>query len=68
MTTANRGIVAIYVEPARRCWIVRDPEGNLWALDSSDEGWGRRERYELTEGSELIAVPSHYRNMLQLPF
>lgn len=68
MLMERREAVSIYVEPSSRRWVVRDPEGHLWALDSSGDGWDRREPYELTDDSELVAVPGHYRSMLQLPF
>lgn len=68
MLTEKRELVSIYVEPSKRRWVVRDPDGHLWAVDSSTDGWDRRELYELTDDSELVPVPGHYRYMLQLPF
>lgn len=68
MLAERRTLVSLYVEPSTRRWVVRDPDGVLWAFDSSFDGWDRREPYELTDDSELVAVPGHYRYMLQLPF
>ncbi len=68
MLAASRPAVAIYVDRASRQWVVRDPEGNLWSLPSSDRPWDERQPFSPAEEAELEPVPGHYRDMLGLPF
>lgn len=69
MVTIRKTVVRIYVDKARRQWIVRDPEGNYWSLPSGDlQPWERREPFTTTDGAELEPIPGHYKSMLGLPF
>jgi hypothetical protein len=68
MTTLPRTKVALYIDPATRQWVVRDPDGNFWLVPSSEDGWEQRQPLEVSEDSELEPVPGHYQYMLGLPF
>jgi hypothetical protein len=69
MMVVRKSVVAIYVDRARQRWIVRDPEGNFWALPSDDrDPWERREPFDAADGADLEPVPGHYKAMLGLPF
>ena len=59
---------ALYVDRSSRQWVLRDPEGNFWILPSGDEAWERRQPYEPKAETDLEPVPSHYTNLLRLPF
>jgi hypothetical protein len=58
--------VAIYVDRATQRWIVRDSEGDLWTLPSSENPWDERQPFTPAEGTELEPVPGHYKYMLGL--
>lgn len=69
MATAPYRTAAIFVD--RSCtehWIVRDPEGNFWAVPPVENAWECRRRFEPTEETDLQAVPGHYKSILGLPF
>jgi hypothetical protein len=68
MIYETKSTVAIYVDRARRQWVVRDGEGNFWLLPSTDHSWEDREPFHPTEETELEPIPKHYRSMLDLPF
>jgi hypothetical protein len=59
--------VGLFVDRATQQWVVRDPDGELWLLGTTD-AWAERRPFEYTDGSELQMVPGHYRYMLDLPF
>jgi hypothetical protein len=63
----NRQPVGLYVDRSTRQWVVRDPQGELWLLGTS-EPWDERRPFELTDEADLEIVPGHYRYMLDLPF
>ena len=67
MCTQSKRVVAIYVDRASGQWIVRDAEGRLWTLPHVNNGWEKREPYDLVDETELESVPSHYRYLLELP-
>ncbi len=67
MLVASTRVVALYVDKASQQWIVRDSEGNLWSLPSSDNPWDERQPFILAETTELEPVPGHYRYLLGLP-
>jgi hypothetical protein len=67
MLPASNRIVAIYVTKATHQWIVRDAEGNLWSLPSTENPWDERQPFELAEEMELEPVPGHYKYVLGLP-
>jgi hypothetical protein len=67
MLTVRKQVVAIYVDRSSGGWIVRDSEGNLWILPSTDHPWDDRQPFEPTEETELELVPGHYQYMLGLP-
>jgi hypothetical protein len=66
MRVTTRRIVAIYVDRATRQWIVRDGDGELWALPSTDNPWDERRPFEAADETELEPVPGHYKHMLGL--
>jgi hypothetical protein len=68
MITARRSTVALFVERSAQQWVVRDPEGNFWALPSVQNPWDHRQAFFPTEETELESVPGHYIHMLDLPF
>lgn len=69
MISAPLRKAAIFVDRAHsEHWIVRDPEGNFWTVPSVQNAWESRQPFDLTEDTELEAIPGHYRFMLGLPF
>ena len=66
MRVIARRVVAIYVDRATQRWIVRDSEGDLWTLPSSENPWDERQPFTPAEGTELEPVPGHYKYMLGL--
>jgi hypothetical protein len=67
MVVASKRVVALYVDKASQQWIVRDSEGQLWSLPSSDNPWDERQPFFPAEETELEPVPGHYKYMLGLP-
>jgi hypothetical protein len=67
MLMARKHIVAIYVDRSTRQWIVRDADGNLWILPSTDTPWDDRQPFFPAEETELDPVPGHYKYLLGLP-
>ncbi len=67
MLTAGKRVVALYVDKASQQWIVRDAEGNLWSLPSTDNPWDERQPFTPAEETELEPVPGHYKYLLGLP-
>jgi hypothetical protein len=67
MLRASNRVVALYVDKASQRWIVRDAEGNLWSLPSTDNPWDERQPFSPAEETDLEPVPGHYKNMLGLP-
>jgi hypothetical protein len=59
-------VVALYVDRATQQWVVRDGEGNLWSLPSTDNPWHERQPFTPAEETELEPVPGHYKHMLGL--
>ena len=68
MFVAIKRVVAIHVDRTTQQWIVRDSEGNLWSLPSTDNPWDERQPFTPAEETELEPVPGHYRSMLGLPW
>ncbi len=69
MMVVRKSVIGIYVDRVHQRWVVRDPEGNLWSLPSSElRPWERREPFEMTDAVDLEPVPGHYKTMLGLPF
>jgi hypothetical protein len=69
MIASTSRMAAIFVD--RSCtehWIVRDPEGSFWIVPSVENAWESRIPFQLTEDTELEAIPGHYKYMLGLPF
>ena len=60
--------MSIYVDRARQQWVVRDREGNLWILPSTQNSWEERQPFVPTEETELEPVPGHYKCVLGLPY
>jgi hypothetical protein len=60
--------VALFAERSSRRWVVRDREGNFWLLPSVENSWDHREPFRPTEETGLEPVPSHYKDLLGLPF
>lgn len=68
MVTLRKQKVLIYVDRSSKQWIVRDPDGNYWIVPAGQNLWNHRQPFELTEESDLEAVPGHYKYLLDLPF
>lgn len=66
--TLRKQAVRIYVHRSSQQWIVRDPDGNFWAVPVADHPWDHRQPFELTDEIDLEPVPGHYKYMLNLPF
>ncbi len=67
MLKACKLVLALYVDKISQQWIVRDHEGNLWSLPSTDNPWDERQPFSPAEETELTPVPGHYKHMLGLP-
>lgn len=59
---------ALFVDRASLHWIVRDPEGNFWAVPPGEDAWENRRPFQLTAEMQIEPVPGHYLHMLGLPF
>jgi hypothetical protein len=68
MIAVRQQLVALYVDRSTQQWIVRDPEGNFWAVPPVDNAWDQREPFDPTDDTDLEPVPGHYKYLLQLPF
>ena len=68
MVLLNTQYVALFIDPATRQWIVRDPEGKFWAVPPVDHGWELRQPFAATDQNGLKPAPRHYLYMLDLPF
>ncbi len=62
--------VSLYVDKTRQQWIVRDPEGQFWAVPVVDHPWEHRQPFDPDEldAVDLELVPGHYKYLLDLPF
>jgi hypothetical protein len=67
MLAVPKRVVAVYVDRASQQWVVRDSEGSLWSLPSTDNPWEGRQPFTPAEETELEPVPGHYKHMLGLP-
>jgi hypothetical protein len=68
MVTLRTRVVSIYVDKSKRHWIVRDADGNFWALPNTETPWEDRLPYVPTEEAELEPIPGHYGRVLGLPY
>jgi len=68
MPTVQKQAIALFVDRTTQQWIVRDPAGNFWILPANEDSWERREPFQVTEESELVPIPGHYKYLLRLPF
>jgi hypothetical protein len=60
-------VVALYVDRATQRCVVRDVEGRLWSLPSTDNPWDERQPFTPAEGTDLKPVPGHHKHTLGLP-
>ncbi len=67
MLIRQEQLTALYVDRSCRQWVVRDADGNFWAIPSSEDAWDNRLPFHVTEETELEPVPGHYKYMLGLP-
>jgi hypothetical protein len=63
--TPNR-TVALYVDKNSQQWVVRDSDGKLWSLPTSDNSWEQRQPFTPAEETVLEPVPGHYKYLLGL--
>lgn len=68
MTTLTRPLAALFVDPSRQQWIVRDPDGQFWILPAVEDPWNQRQPFDVTADTDLEPVPGHYKDLLGLPF
>jgi len=69
MLTVRNQPIALFVDRRAQQWIVRDPDGNYWALPAGDDAWEQRQRFEpTTAATDLEPIPGHYKYLLNLPF
>jgi hypothetical protein len=68
MMSIRQQRISIFVDRSSRQWVVQDPEGTFWVVPAIDEAWEHRQPFVLTDECELESVPSHYKNLLGLPF
>lgn len=61
-----RGLI-LRVQRVPRQWIIRDPEGNLWRLLSTDNASDERQPISSAENTELAPVPGLRKYTLGLP-
>lgn len=67
MLTLRKNVAALYVDRSSQQWIVQDPEGSFWVVQTNDENpWDQRQPFYPTEETELEPVPGHYKYMLGL--
>ncbi|HET6425173.1 MAG TPA: hypothetical protein VFG20_15910 [Planctomycetaceae bacterium] len=62
--TLVRPAIAVFVDRTSQQWVVRDREGQFWALPQNPNPWKHREPFEPCEESLLEPVPSHYKCFL----
>jgi hypothetical protein len=67
MLEPTKRVVALYVDKACQQWVVRDADGNLWSLPSTENPWDERQPFTPAEATVLEPVPGHYKDMLGLP-
>lgn len=68
MITLGRTVTTLFVDRDSQQWIVRDGEGNFWAVSHfHDNPWEQRQPFSPTEETELEQVPGHYKQMFGLP-
>lgn len=68
MLAVRKQSIALFVDRASQHWIIRDPDGNFWALPTGDDAWEQRQPFEATTDAELEPIPGHYKYLLKLPF
>jgi hypothetical protein len=66
MGRAADRVIALYVDRTTRRWVVRDLEGNLWSLTSTQNPWDERQPFIPAEDTDLEPVPGHYKHLLGL--
>lgn len=67
MTTDRKPSVTLYVDRTSGQWIVRDLQGQWWAMPSTTDAWTHRVTYEPGETTQLEVIPGHYKFMLGIP-
>lgn len=68
MLAIRNRVIAIFVDRSAQQWIVKDADGNFWAVHSGENAWNHREPFHPTEDTELEPVPGHYKYLFHLPF
>ena len=67
MLTLRKNVVNLYVDRSNQQWVVLDPDGNFWAVSTSEGNpWDQRQPFFPTEETVLEPVPGHYKHMLGL--
>ena len=64
MIEVRRQTVSLFVDRSSQQWVVRDEEGNYWALPLTAKPWDDRQPFCPAEETELESVPGHYKNLL----
>ncbi len=69
MLFSSKDDLALFVDRACSQWILRDGDGNFWAMPAVvDEPWEHRQPFEPNAQTQLEPVPGHYKVLLSLPF
>ena len=68
MLAVGKQSIGLYVDHATQQWIIRDLDGNFWALPTGDDAWEQRQSFEPSPETELEPIPGHYKYLLRLPF
>ena len=68
MLAVRKQSIALFVDRSSQQWIVRDSDGNYWALPAGDDAWEQRQPFEPTGKADLEPIPGHYKYLLRLPF
>ena len=66
MLAVRKQGVTLYVDRTSGRWVVRDADGSLWVLPSTDTPWDDRQPLLQQEETDLEVVPGHYKYMLGL--
>ena len=67
MLSTSQQTFSLFVDRTTLKWIVRDGEGNFWAVLFGPGGWEQREPFFPTDETELESIPGHYKVMFHLP-
>lgn len=68
MQVLSKQRVCLFVDRSTGQWVVRDPEGSMWVVPTTDNPWEQREPFAPVDDTALEVIPGHYKSMFNLPF